>query len=137
MESFFAVTKSLIIRALIIYFVSSFLRRSSTPATNETGADLPNGVGVGVGVPPGQSPARIPASNFFTNGTIFDLHVYVSEDEFNVNFHDPNSLVWFQEGLTYGDWYGGRDGDGTVIHHTKIQASEQLQVRFSTFSFRI
>lgn len=74
------------------------------------------------------APVRIPALNFFQNGTLFDLHVYISEDQMDVNFTDTNSLIWFQEGLTYGDWYGGRNGDGTIIHHTQIQASEQLQV---------
>lgn len=71
--------------------------------------------------------SRLPALNFFQNGTVFDLYVYISDDIINVNFSDPNSLVWFQEGITYGDWYGGKSGDGTVTHHTKIQASEQLQ----------
>lgn len=65
--------------------------------------------------------------NLFQNGTIFDLHVYVSEDIGIVNFSDPKSLVWFQEGLTYGDWFGGKNGDGTITHHTKVEASEQLQ----------
>lgn len=73
-------------------------------------------------------PTRLPATNFFQNGTLFDFHVYISEDQFNVNFTDTNSLIWYQEGLTYGDWYAGRNGDGTITHHTQIRASEQLQV---------
>lgn len=110
-------TKSLIIRALIIYFVSSFLRKpASTPDANTS---------VSGGGPP---VVRPPASNFFQNGTLFDFYVYISEDQGNVNFTDTNSLIWYQEGLTYGDWYGGRNGDGSVTHHTQIQASEQLQV---------
>lgn len=76
---------------------------------------------------------KIPAWNFFVNGTLFDLHAYVSEDLGTVNFSDPNSLVWFQEGLVYGDWYGGRNGDGTVTHRTTIQASEKLQKNGSIF----
>lgn len=121
LESFFAITKSLIIRALIIYFVSSFLRK---PATTPTEVN-PNAPG---GAPP---PTRLPATNFFQNGTLFDFHVYISEDQFNVNFSDTNSLIWYQEGLTYGDWYGGRNGDGTVTHHTEIRASERLQVKIN------
>lgn len=117
LESFFALTKSLIIRALIIYFVSSFLRKpASTP---EVSPNVPDGA---------PTPSRLPATNLLQNGTLFDLHVYISEDQFNVNFSDTNSLIWYQEGLTYGDWYGGRNGDGSITHHTKIHASEQLQV---------
>lgn len=105
------------IRAVIIYFISTFLRKSATtPEPNTTVSDG------------GPAPSRLPAQNFFQNGTLFDLHVYVSEDQFVVNFTDTNSLIWYQEGLTYGDWYGGRNGDGTVTHHTQIKASEQLQV---------
>lgn len=118
LESFFALTKSLIIRALIIYFVSSFLRKPSTTTdvnSNQSGV---------------QSSTRssIAASNLFQNGTLFDLHVYISEEQTSVNFSDTKSLLWFQEGLIYGDWYSGRNGDGSISHHTKIQATKQLQV---------
>lgn len=112
----------MIIRALIIYFVSSFLRKPSAPTTEPVATDTP-------GAPP---VSKIAAMNFFSNGTLFDLHCYISEDELSVNFTDPHSLVWFQEGLTYGDWYSGRNGDGTVTHHTKIRASERLQVSFQS-----
>lgn len=111
LESFFAITKSLIIRALIIYFVSSFLRRPST--TNEDSAK--HGV-------------QSAATNFFQNSTKFDLHVYISEDQLRVDFSDVNSLIWFQKGLLYGDWVSGRNGDGTVNHHTRIHTTEKLQV---------
>lgn len=97
LESFFALTKSLIIRALIIYFVSSFLRKpSSTPDVNTNQS----------GVPSSMRPS-LAASNLFQNGTLFDLHVYLSEEQSSVNFSDTKSLLWFQEGLLYGDWYSG------------------------------
>lgn len=113
LESFFAITKSLIIRALIIYFVSSFLRKPSTTTVEQPG------------VTPSLSRS---ASNLFQNGTLFDLHVYISEDLDGVNFSDTNSLLWFQERLIYGDWNSGRNGDGSISHHTEIRATEQLQV---------
>lgn len=112
-QGFFAITKSLIVRALIIYFVSSFLRRPS--ATNEENK---------------KTNVQTASSNFFQNGTEFDLHVYISEDATTVNFSDVNSLVWFQNGLIYGDWNGGRNGDGTVVHHTRIGTTENIQVIF-------
>lgn len=54
LESFFAITKTLIIRGLIIYFITSFFRR---PATVEPG-------------PGGAVPTKVPAFNIFENGTV-------------------------------------------------------------------
>lgn len=98
-QSFFAITKSLIIRAVIIYFISSFFRRSA-PST-QTG-------------PPG-APAVAPntAFNIFAEGTVFDLHIYLSESEVFRDFNDPKAKVWSEYELTYGDWYGGPNEDGT------------------------
>lgn len=122
LESFFAITKSLIIRALIIYFVSSFLRKpSTTPPDQPTSVAGPS------------SRSSIAASNLFQNGTLFDLHVYLSEDLNSVNFSDTNSLLWYQEALMYGDWYSGRSGDGSITHHTKVRATEQLQVNIQFY----
>lgn len=120
MESFFAITKSLILRALVIYFISSFFRKPAPDApVNQAGGDV------------GKS--RITAWNLFDNGTMFDLHVYISEDPAWVNFNDPSSLVWLQEDLMYGDWYGGRDGDGIFTINTQIKASERLMNNGSIF----
>lgn len=122
LESFFAVTKSLIIRALVIYFITSFFRRPGATPPAPTAIDDPTGTRIAA--PAG---ARPPAWNFFENGTLFDLHAYISEDFDEVRFNDPKSLVWFQEGLVYGDWYGGQNGDGTVSHAASFQTSEKLQ----------
>jgi hypothetical protein len=54
LESFFAFAKTLIIRGLIIYFITSFFRR---PATVEPG-------------PGGAVPSKVPAFNIFENGTV-------------------------------------------------------------------
>lgn len=112
LESFFAITKSLILRALVIYFISSFFRKPApdAPVNNQSGV--------------GQS--KITAWNLFENGTMFDMHVYISEDAHDVDFNDPNSLIWLQEDLMYGDWYGGRNGDGIYTISTQIKASERL-----------
>lgn len=60
-------TKSLIIRALIIYFVSSFLRKPAPVADNATGD-------------PAGTPANPAATNYFSNGTLFDLHGMYPKD---------------------------------------------------------
>lgn len=113
-----AMAKSLIIRGLVIYFISSFFRKpgANTPAPNTT-------------VEPGQSVApvtKIPAWNYFENGTIFDLFVYISDDYDYVNFTKTDSLIWFQDNLVYGDWYSGKNGDGTVTFRTQITPTHQL-----------
>lgn len=58
----------------------------------------------------------------------FNFLVYTSENEYEVDFTDKKSLIWHQEGLEYGDWYSGDNGDGTITHSTTIQASHNLQV---------
>lgn len=112
LESFFAVTKSLILRALVIYFISSFFRKPQTPTTPV------------VGTPEGP---RHKAWNLFENGVIFDLYLYASEDYDNVNFTSPSSLLWYQPNLEYGDWESGQTADGVYTHHTKIKASDRLK----------
>nr|CAD7425293.1 unnamed protein product [Timema monikensis] len=120
LESFFAVTKSLIIRALVIYFITSFFRRPSTTDAPVTSAD-------------GSSPAKIPAFNLFENGTVMDLYVYISERKDFSEFNNPDALVWRQDGLTYGDWTSGPMGDGSRTMSTNINTSESLRNNGSLF----
>lgn len=115
LESFFAVTKSLIIRALIIYFVSTFFRK---PATTPTAPDANNVVPAG---------PKITAWNYFENGIPFDLFVYVSEDfDFN-DFDRQDALVWHASDLAYGDWTAGPNQDGIFTYSTKIYPSEKVR----------
>ncbi|XP_067010073.2 putative lipid scramblase CLPTM1 [Anabrus simplex] len=119
LESFFAITKSLIIRALVIYFITSFFRR---PAPNS--ADVSTG---------GVAPSRIPAFNVFENGTVMDMYVYLSEDDEFKDFDNHKALIWSISRLTYGDWDGGPDGDGSYMQSTTIQASERVRNNGSLF----
>ncbi|XP_076239799.1 putative lipid scramblase CLPTM1 [Calliopsis andreniformis] len=108
LESFFAITNSLIIRGLIIYFISYLFRRPQ-PDINS------------------QSPTRLQAVNIFQNGTVFDLHIYLSEAEHFKQFDDPRSLIWSERGLIYGDWYSGPNKDGSRIMRYKFNPSDQLK----------
>ena len=139
-EKVFATVKSLLMRGLIIYFVMTMFRRpQQTPTTagkgNEPAPQLPKGA----------------ASNLFINGTIFDLYVYLSEDENVIDFNDSTSLVWKHEGdsakinftkfspkisrifcynflgLVYGDWTSGPNGDGTYSFSIQFEPSPALQ----------
>ena len=102
-------------RGMVIYFVMSIFRRPSTPPPNSTDG------GIATNLPKGA------AVNLFTNGTLFDLYVFLSEDPEFVNFNDSQSLIWTKKDLVYGDWESGPNGDGTYTFDTKIDTTEALQ----------
>ncbi|KAJ3658069.1 hypothetical protein Zmor_009835 [Zophobas morio] len=110
MESFFALTKSLIIRALIIYFITSFFRRPAPPQTNNTGAATPT----------------FTAKNIFQEGTPLSLHVYVSEKEQMEDFSSVD-LFWYKDNLVYGDWTSGGSRDGTYFVEKNVTISDQMR----------
>nr|CAG4646119.1 EOG090X032C [Macrothrix elegans] len=112
-ESFFAIAKSLIIRALIIYFITSMFRRP-TPPVDKSGAV-------------GNTPTRFPATQLYANGTVFDIHVYVSEDSKYPDFNDPSQHIWTLPNIVYGDWYGGPSSDGTFTTEFEIPVPEPVQ----------
>ncbi|XP_026843911.1 cleft lip and palate transmembrane protein 1 homolog isoform X2 [Drosophila persimilis] len=119
MESFFAMTKSLILRALIIYFVSSFFRKPQTNAGEDKSV--------------ANAGPKITAWNYFENGTDFDLHVWLSEEPDVVNFQQKANLLWLQEDLTYGDWSSGPTKDGIYSHNLQIKASQHLMNNGSVY----
>lgn len=41
------------------------------------------------------------------------MYVYLSEDEVFSPKSNRNTLIWQKDGLIYGDWTGGPNGDGT------------------------
>uniref|UniRef100_T1J5T4 Cleft lip and palate transmembrane protein 1 n=1 Tax=Strigamia maritima TaxID=126957 RepID=T1J5T4_STRMM len=104
--SFFGVAKSLMVRALIIYFITSFFR---SPQTQNTGNE-----------------ARKPSSNLFANGTAMDMYVYLSEDEFFQDFNNSKALIWLQKDLLYGDWESGENKDGSYRNEMQVPASQSL-----------
>ncbi|KAG8201779.1 hypothetical protein JTE90_027264 [Oedothorax gibbosus] len=109
-NTFWSILKGIILRAVIIYFITSFFRR---PTQNATPTSPTSGM-----------PMRT-SQNLFSNGTVMDLYVYLSEEEKN-SFKDE-SLLWFQPDLVYGDWYGGPNEDGIYTLETEIIATENMQ----------
>lgn len=119
MESFFAITKSLIIRGLIIYFISSFFRRPQpTPEVAPGGVPLP---------------PKIPALNLFANGTSLEMYVFLSEDDVYPDFSNPHALIWKHENIVYGDWTAGPYEDGTFKLTTKFSTTQNLRNNGSIF----
>jgi len=120
MESFFAVTKSLIIRALIIYFITSFFRSRSAPQTT---------VGPAGSVP---TPAAAAARNMFENGTQMSLHIYLTESLVHNSF-EPNNLFWLQPNLMYGDWTSGKDNDGVYNFEKELEVTDHIKNNGSVY----
>nr|CAG4645411.1 EOG090X032C [Lynceus sp. MCZ IZ 141354] len=110
-ESFLSIAKSLIVRAMIIYFITSMFRRPQQPASSPG---------------PGFKGA-LPSSNLYENGTSMDLYVYISEDSSSPNFADESQFLWTQTNLNYGDWYEGPNGDSTFTYEGKIPLSASVQ----------
>ncbi|GAB6026041.1 Cleft lip and palate transmembrane protein 1 like protein [Chamberlinius hualienensis] len=109
--SLFQLLRGLIINAAIVYFISSLFRRPQPQATNQS-----------VG------PTKFPSSNLFENGTIFDMYVYLSEAEVLKDFETmSNQLIWKEEGMIYGDWYSGPNGDGTFTSSFQFDTTENLR----------
>lgn len=91
--------------------VSSFFRRGSdTPAQSVSGDQA----------------IKNAAFNMFSNGTPFDLHIYLSESRYFNEFRDPGTKVHSEFGLLYGDWYSGPDGDGCRTFMHSFKPSEKL-----------
>lgn len=107
-----AMIKSLILRAIIIYFITSFFRKPAvqTP-TNVSGGTA------------GPAPT---ASNLFPNGTELSLYVYISESADYTNFKDSD-MFWFKEDLIYGDWISGATADGIYTHEKELQITDHLR----------
>ncbi|KOB78567.1 Cleft lip and palate transmembrane protein 1-like protein [Operophtera brumata] len=117
LESFFAITKSLILRALVVYFITLMFRQPAAPKP-----DVVNSTGV----------PRTPSINMFNNGTILDLFCYVSDKEFYDDYNDSD-LIWKHTGIVYGDWSAGDQKDGTFTFSTTIVPSSILKNNGSTF----
>ncbi|KAL0267380.1 UNVERIFIED_CONTAM: hypothetical protein PYX00_009669 [Menopon gallinae] len=115
-ESFLAVTKSLIVRALLIYLITSFFRRpQDTSTSSQSGSKM------------GVQSVRIPASNIFEDGTFLDVYMYLSEAREFKSFNDMEALFWKKQGIMYGDWTGGPNGDGSYEHRTRFKPSHSLK----------
>ncbi|CAG0880629.1 unnamed protein product [Darwinula stevensoni] len=113
--TFSGVVKGLLIRAVFIYFITSFFRRPQPQQVT----------------PDGNAPK--PAVNIFSNGTAMDMYVFLSENIDFEDFNNSQALLWLQEDLVYGDWTGGPSGDGTFTRSFQIEASMNVQNNGSLF----
>lgn len=107
-----AMIKSLILRAIIIYFITSFFRKPAAPTQISTNGST--------GAP------SVSASNMFPNGTELSLYVYISEKPTFTSFNE-SELFWFKDNLIYGDWISGPTGDGIYTHSKDILVTDHLK----------
>ncbi|XP_069117157.1 putative lipid scramblase CLPTM1 [Argopecten irradians] len=115
---FFGIVKSLIVRIIFIYMISSFFRRpTTTPVQTEDG----------------QTTSVPYSENIYPKDTEMDLYVYLSLQEEFTDFNKPESLFWIQKGLVYGDWTSGIDGDGSFVKSGQIPTPEAVQNNGSIF----
>lgn len=101
------VIKTLAFRMIFIYGLSSLFRRAPAPTT-ETGM------------------VQEPSSNLFPKGLLMDMHVYLSESEVFTDFKNPKAQFWVKKGLSYGDWTGGPEGDGSFERRGQISLTESM-----------
>nr|XP_023015225.1 cleft lip and palate transmembrane protein 1 homolog [Leptinotarsa decemlineata] len=116
LEAFLAVVKSLIVRGLIMYFIFSFFRPSQTPKPGEQVVKV----------------SQTPAKNIFSDGTLMNLYVYLSENETMDNYHNSN-LFWLKEGLRYGDWTSGPNLDGSYVIEKDVPITDNMRNNGSLF----
>ncbi|KAL1506263.1 hypothetical protein ABEB36_005657 [Hypothenemus hampei] len=117
MEQFLSIVKSLLIRGLIIYAISSFFKAPK--------AQTPNNSNIKAG-------PTIQAGNIFADGTPLTLYVYLSESEILSNFHHTN-LFWIKEHIVYGEWNGGPNNDGIFEMEKAVPISEKMRNNGSLF----
>lgn len=109
-----AIAKSLIVRALIIYFITSFFRRPA-PNTNSSQSNVPS----------------FAAKNLLDNGSEIALHVYLSESENNPNFKE--TPFWLKDNLVYGDWISGPNSDGSYTFEQEIEITDHMRKNGSVY----
>ncbi|XP_060531423.1 putative lipid scramblase CLPTM1 [Cylas formicarius] len=109
LESFLTVAKSLVIRMVIIYFITSFFRAPKPPVTNLT-----------------DSPAPVTqAKNIFRDGMPLSLHIFLSESERLSNYSHHN-LFWYKD-IVYSDWTGGANKDGIFEIEKDVLITDTLR----------
>ncbi|XP_078287151.1 putative lipid scramblase CLPTM1 [Rhinoraja longicauda] len=111
------VIKGVLFRIFIIWLISSWFRRGSTPPEQSD----PTGT------------VRQPSRNLFPKDTLMDLRVYISENEHFTEFNSSAPLFWEVLDLVYGDWTSGELGTGCYEHNGEIETTEHIRSNGSMF----
>lgn len=101
---------------LIFYFISQVTSGffKSKPQTQTNSGDSQSAMPVGS-----------PAGNIYPRGSVFDMHVYLSEDDYFDSFDDDNKIFyWFQPNIEYGNWNIGPEQDGIFKINGNFELTE-------------
>nr|CAX73746.1 Cleft lip and palate transmembrane protein 1 homolog [Schistosoma japonicum] len=104
--------KAFAFRLLTAYFVLNLFRR---PSPNQMDPNK----------------TVIPATNLYPSGSPMDLFVYLSEDPVFRSFNNSNALFWYEPNVTYGDWNGGPNGDGSYSKISEIKCDQFPNLMFN------
>jgi len=115
MQKAFGMLKSIFSRMVVFWLIMQFFKKSPTPDAG--------GSGTGVQGPGGM---RTPATNLFQEGTEFDVYVYISEQQEFGEFDMDSTLHWKLEGINFGKWDQGIEGDSIFVKDTQVAASDRL-----------
>ncbi|XP_071832660.1 putative lipid scramblase CLPTM1 isoform X2 [Apostichopus japonicus] len=113
--------KSVAFRIFVFYMIMNLFKRGTSPTT-EPGKE-------------GEAPANVKVGvNLFDKGTLLDMKVFISEEEFFSDFTNPDKLFWEYDNLEYGDWTSGPNGDGSVTYTDVIPATEAMMNNGSIYA---
>uniref|UniRef100_A0A1I7UG14 Cleft lip and palate transmembrane protein 1 homolog n=1 Tax=Caenorhabditis tropicalis TaxID=1561998 RepID=A0A1I7UG14_9PELO len=103
-------------QAVTIYFMVSMATsffRPSNPGTNANVTEKVQGN---------------KATNLFPNNQLFDLYVYLDENDLPFKQFDsaPEKLIWMRNGMKYDDWTSGDNQDGSYTIHKKFATPAAL-----------
>uniref|UniRef100_A0A915DJ93 Cleft lip and palate associated transmembrane protein n=1 Tax=Ditylenchus dipsaci TaxID=166011 RepID=A0A915DJ93_9BILA len=111
---FLPILKSIAMRLIMFYLVSSLMRYSfdgkiKLPGTN-------------------QSEVYPPSENMFKPGEFFDMYFFLSpEAEKFTDFSNKDAVSWLEKDLMYGDWSSGDRNDGSRSKHLSLPTPIVLQ----------
>ncbi|RNA33977.1 cleft lip and palate transmembrane protein -like [Brachionus plicatilis] len=109
--------QNVIKQMLIFYFISQVTSGffKSKPQTQTSTGDSQS-------VVPSTNPG-----NIFPKGSIFDMHVYLSEHDYFDSFDDQKALYWLQPAIEYGNWNIGPEKDGILKLNGNFELTETMK----------
>lgn len=113
--TFFEKMKSIMFNMMIFWMLSKFFFSGSQKGANTA-------------VKGSGDPALSRAStNLFGKDFPMDLYVYISEDNYEPDFFDPNELKWIQKNILFDNWTQGPNKDSTFHTELDIELSPKVQ----------
>lgn len=117
--TFFAKMKSIMFNMMLFWMLSKFFFSGVQKGPNTTAK---------VSDDPALSR---PSTNLFGKDFPMDLYVYISEDNYEPDFFDPNELKWIQRNIIFDHWTQGPTKDSTFRAEIDVDLSPKVQANGS------